>query len=386
MTSRPLSVVIAGGGTGGHLYPGIAVAREIVRRIPTARVSFAGTSAGLEARVVPREGFELDVIRSAGLKGKSIASRVRGAMLLVPGAVDAWRIISRRRPHAVIGVGGYSAGPVVLAAAWRGVPTMILEQNAVPGLTNRLLARWVQAAAVTYEQTLTRFQGKGFVSGNPVRPAFFVNSDVRTSRFEIDPMAEAKPPRVLILGGSQGAHAINVAVVEAAPELVRAHPGLDLVHQTGERDLAAVREAYRAGGIAARAEAFLDPVAGEMTAADLVICRAGATTLAELAASARPAILVPFPAAADDHQHKNAMVLVDAGAAEMINQAGLSGARLAELVLRLLGDWPRRAAMGAAMHRFARPGAAARIVDRLLELVSAAGGPSVNGTERASQE
>lgn len=375
MTSRPLSVVIAGGGTGGHLYPGIAIAREIVRRVPTAQVSFAGTSRGLEARVLPREGFELDVIRSAGLKGRSIASRLRGAMLLGPGAIDAWRIISRRRPDAVIGVGGYSAGPVVLAAAWRGVPTMVLEQNAVPGLTNRLLARWVQAAAVTYDQTLPCFRGKGFVSGNPVRPEFFQTSDleVRTS----------KPDRVLILGGSQGAHAINVAVVEAAPELVRAHAGLDLVHQTGKRDLDTVREGYRARGIAARAEAFLDPVAGEMTAADLVICRAGATTIAELAASGRPAILVPFPAAADDHQRKNAQVLVEGGAAKMIDQARLSGTRLAELVRRLLDDRPRLVTMGKAMHGFARPDAAARIVDRLLELAGTA--RAASGARRASQ-
>jgi UDP-N-acetylglucosamine--N-acetylmuramyl-(pentapeptide) pyrophosphoryl-undecaprenol N-acetylglucosamine transferase len=378
MTRRPLSVVIAGGGTGGHLYPGIAVAREIVRRCPSARVTFAGTSRGLEARVVPREGFELDVIRSAGLKGKSMASRLRGAMLLVPGAIDAWRIISRRRPDAVFGVGGYSAGPVVLAAAWRGVPTMLLEQNAVPGLTNRLLARWVRAAALTYEQTLGSFPGKGFVSGNPVRPEFF-----QPSSFELRP---SKFDRILILGGSQGAHAINVAVVEAAPELVRTHAGLDLVHQTGERELAAVREGYRARGVDARAEAFLDPVAGEMTTADLVICRAGATTLAELAASGRPAILVPFPAAADDHQRRNARVLADAGAAETIDQAELTGQRLTDVVGRLLGDRPRLAAMGQAMRGFARPDAAARIVDRLLELVGAAGGVSPAGVVRAGSE
>jgi UDP-N-acetylglucosamine--N-acetylmuramyl-(pentapeptide) pyrophosphoryl-undecaprenol N-acetylglucosamine transferase len=293
--------------------------------------------------------------------------------------IDAWRIISRRSPDAVIGVGGYSAGPVVLAAAWRGVPTMILEQNAVPGLTNRLLARWVRAAAVTYEQTLACFQGKGFVSGNPVRPEFFRGE--ATSTIDARPLPSG---RVLVLGGSQGAHAINLAVVEAASELVRAHAGVELVHQTGERDLAVVREAYRARGIAVRAEAFLDPLAGEMTAADLVICRAGATTLAELAASARPAILVPFPAAADDHQRKNARVLADAGAAEMIDQGELTGARLADLVQRLLSDRPRLAAMGKAIHAFARPDAAARIVDRLLELASRANGAS--GGRRTHQE
>ena len=362
--NRALAVVIAGGGTGGHLYPGIAVAREIARREPGARVTFAGTSRGLEARVVPREGFELDTIRSAGLKGKSLASRLRGASLLIPGGLDAWRIVTRRTPDVVIGVGGYSSGPVVLVAALRGVPTMVLEQNAVPGLTNRLLARCVRAAAVTYEQTVPYFQGKGFVSGNPVRNEFFQTSsfELRTSKFF----------RILILGGSQGAHAINVAMVAAASELVRRHAGLQIVHQTGERDLAAVRDGYTSGGIAARAESFLDAVAGEMIAADLVISRAGATTLAELAAAGRPAVLVPFPGATDDHQRKNARVLVDAGAADVIDQAALTGRQLAAVVGTLLGDPARLAAMSRAMRAFARPDAASRIVDRALELARAA--------------
>src|SRR5262245_20859576 len=164
-----LAVVIAGGGTGGHLYPGIAVAREILRRMPSATVTFAGTARGIEARVVPREGFSLDLIRSAGLKGKSIASRLRGAMLLPRSFFDGWELLSRRKPSVVIGVGGYSSGPVVMIAAMRGIPTMVLEQNAMPGLTNRLLAPWVRAAAVTYEDARSFFRGKAIVTGNPVR-------------------------------------------------------------------------------------------------------------------------------------------------------------------------------------------------------------------------
>ena len=356
-----LTVVIAGGGTGGHLYPGIAVAREILRRVPSALVSFAGTARGLEWRIVPKEGFDLDVLRSAGLKGKSMASRLRGVALVPAGLFDAWRILSRRRPRVVVGVGGYSSGPVVLAAALRGIPTLLLEQNAVPGLTNRLLARWVRAAAVTYEQTLSYFGGRGFVAGNPVRAEFLA------------PPApiDTRPPgvlRVLILGGSQGAHAVNVAMVAAAPRLVRLHPGLEVVHQTGERDLAAVREGYRRAGVAARTEPFLDAVAREMIAADLVVCRAGATTLAELAASARPAVLVPFPAATDDHQRRNARLLVDAGAAAMVEERSLTGESLADVAGALLADAERRDAMGGAMHRFATPEAAARIVDRVLAL------------------
>jgi UDP-N-acetylglucosamine--N-acetylmuramyl-(pentapeptide) pyrophosphoryl-undecaprenol N-acetylglucosamine transferase len=359
--AQGLVVIVAGGGTGGHLFPGVAVARELQRRVPDARVSFAGPSRGLEARVVPREGFALDLIRSAGIKGKSLASRARGALLLFPGLLDAWRILSKRRPTVVVGVGGYSAGPVVLLAALRGVPTMVLEQNAMPGLTNRLLAPWVRAAAVTYEQTLPCFRGRGFVSGNPVRPEFFEPAS------NVDARA-ATPGRVLVLGGSQGAHAINVAMVAAAAELARACPGLLIVHQTGERDLAAVAEGYRAAHLTARAESFLDDVAGEMKQADLVICRAGATTLAELAATARPAVLIPFPSAADDHQRKNALVLANAGAAELIEQRDLSAERLTQTVSSLLGDGARLARMSGAMRTFARPDAASVIVDRILEL------------------
>ena len=359
----PFTLVIAGGGTGGHLYPGIAVARELLRRVPDARVSFAGTSRGLETRIVPREGFELDLIRSAGLKGKSIGALLRGSALVPLGMLDAWRLLGRRRPDVVMGVGGYSSGPVVLAAAIRGIPTIVLEQNAVPGLTNRLLAPIVRAAAVTYEETLSFFGRRGFVSGNPVREEFFQSPkfEVQSSNFR----------RLLILGGSQGAHAINMAMVAAAPRLVGGVPGVEVVHQTGEKDLATVREEYRRAGVSARAEPFLDAVAREMTAADLVVCRAGATTLAELAAAGRPAVLVPFPAATDDHQRKNALVLANAGAAVMVEERELAG-RLADETGTLLGDETRRLAMAAAMRTFAKPDAAARIVDRLFGLAGRA--------------
>ena len=355
-----LTIVIAGGGTGGHLYPGIAVAREIQRRVPAARISFAGTSRGLESRIVPREGFDLDLIRAAGIKGKSIAARVRGAVLVPAGLFDAWRLLGKRRPDVVIGVGGYSSGPVVLAAAMRRIPTMVLEQNAVPGLTNRMLAPFVRAAAVTYAQTLSFFGRRGFVTGNPVRAEFFESSEfeVRPSNFR----------RVLVLGGSQGAHAINMAMVAAAPRLVRGLPGLEVVHQTGERDLAKVREEYERAGVSARAESFFDTVAREMTTADLVICRAGATTLAELAAAGRPAVLIPFPAATDDHQRKNAKVLADAGAAVLIVEADLSPEKLGDEAGAILADQDRQQAMSGAMSGFARPDAAVRIVDRILML------------------
>lgn len=283
--------------------------------------------------------------------------------MLPQGAIDSWRLLTERQPKVVIGVGGYSSGPVVLMAALRGIPTMVLEQNAVPGLTNRLLAPWVRAAAVTYDQARSYFRGKAIVTGNPVRAEFFA---------PVAPMASnggaRRVPRLLILGGSQGAHAINVALQDAATELARRAGGLEVVHQTGDRDLAATEAAYRSAGLAARVASFLDGVAAEMQAADLLVCRAGATTLAELAASGRPAVLVPFPAATDDHQRKNAQVLAGAGAAVMLEERDLTGSRLAAEVNSLLDDTSKRQAMAQAMRTFARPNAAAMIVDRVLAL------------------
>ena len=363
--AEPLRVVIAGGGTGGHLYPGIAVARELIARVPDAVVSFAGTAKGIEARVVPREGFALDVIRSGGLKGKSLTERARGLGLLPVGGADAWALLSRRRPHLVIGVGGYSSGPVVALAALRGIPTLLLEQNAVPGLTNRTLAPLVRAAAVTFDATLPYFKRKGFVSGNPVRSTF-LDEDAAVPRDERGPVG------VLIFGGSQGAHAINVAALEAAPELAREGARLAVTHQTGERDLEMVREGYLSAGGAARGEPLLNELDREMKAARVIVCRAGATTLAEITAAGRAAVLVPLPTATDDHQRKNAEVLARAGAAEVIDQRELSGGRFAAAVLALARDPARRDRMAAAARGLARPGAARVIVDHALRLAGRA--------------
>jgi UDP-N-acetylglucosamine--N-acetylmuramyl-(pentapeptide) pyrophosphoryl-undecaprenol N-acetylglucosamine transferase len=370
MTS--LRVVIAGGGTGGHLYPGVAVAREILARRPDAVVTFAGTERGIESKVVPREGFTLDVLRSAGLKGTSAAARARGLALLPASAMDAWRILTRRAPDVVIGVGGYSSGPVVLLAALRGIPTLLLEQNAVPGLTNRLLARVVKAAAVTFEPTVSFFGRRGFVAGNPVRPEFFANLPPEGGSHNVGGMGSggAARARVLIFGGSQGAHAINVAMVEAAPRLAAAG-GVDITHQTGERDLELVRRGYQDAHLPARVEPFLFSMDREMKNADVIVCRAGATTIAELTAAGRAAILIPLPTAADDHQRQNANVLANAGAAEVIDQRDLTGAVLADRLLALAAEPARRGAVAAAAKRFARPDAARVIVDRALELAGA---------------
>jgi UDP-N-acetylglucosamine--N-acetylmuramyl-(pentapeptide) pyrophosphoryl-undecaprenol N-acetylglucosamine transferase len=356
-------VVIAGGGTGGHLYPGIAVARELLRRRPDAVVTFAGTARGIESRVVPREGFALDLLRSAGLKGRSPIQALRGIAILPMSALDAWRILSRRKPDLVIGVGGYSSGPVVMLAALRRIPTLLAEQNAVPGLTNRLLARVVTSAAVTFDSTVSFFGRRGFVAGNPVRAEFF-ETDLP---LEGSHGAEIPRPRILIFGGSQGAHAINMAMVEAAPRLA-ADGGVDITHQTGERDVELVRGAYRDAGLAARVEAFLYAMDREMKRADVIVSRAGSTSIAELTAVGRAAILVPLPTAADDHQTKNAEVLAHSGAAEVIAQKDLTGALLADRVLALARDDQRRQAIASAARTFARPNAAKAIVDKALEL------------------
>jgi UDP-N-acetylglucosamine--N-acetylmuramyl-(pentapeptide) pyrophosphoryl-undecaprenol N-acetylglucosamine transferase len=242
---------------------------------------------------------------------------------------------------------------------------MLLEQNALPGITNRLLARWVRAAAVTFEESLKFFHGAGFVTGNPVRPEFFVAGDK-----EADDQAEWPRPaaRVLIFGGSQGAHAINMAMVEAAARLAAAGTRLAITHQTGQRDVELVHDAYRRAGLEARVEAFLFEMDREMKRADLVVCRSGATTLSELAASGRPSILVPLPTAADDHQRKNAQVIARAGAAEVIEESGLTGETLGTAILGLINDADRRRHMATAIRGFARPDAAARIADKVWEL------------------
>jgi UDP-N-acetylglucosamine--N-acetylmuramyl-(pentapeptide) pyrophosphoryl-undecaprenol N-acetylglucosamine transferase len=357
-------VVIAGGGTGGHLFPGVAVARALKARVPEAQVSFAGTATGIEARVIPSTEFPLDLIRSAGLKGKSLVARMRGAALVPLSALDAWRLISRRTPDVVLGVGGYSSGPVVAVAAMRGIPTMVLEQNAVPGLTNRLLARFVSRAAVTYDASLRYFGGKGFVSGNPVRREFLEVDDDPGH----DTAINASPVRVLVFGGSQGAHAINVAMVEAAPRLAAAAKILDLVCQTGTRDFDMVRAAFERHGVQGRVERFIDAMDREMKAAGLVVSRAGATTLAEVTAAGRPAILIPLPTATDDHQRHNARALAEAGAAEVMEQRELTGERLADRILAIAEDRELRRRMSAAARQLARPRAAEDIVNEVVRL------------------
>ena len=362
---KPLTVVIAGGGTGGHLYPGIAVARELLRRVPEAVVTFAGTARGIEARVVPREGFELDLLRSAGAEGNVAGGAgARARCCCRSSGVDAWRILSKRRPDIVLGVGGYSSGPVVLAAAdaWNTDHAARAERGAGLDQPAARTRRQRRGRDLRIDSVVLRKEGALSQATRSVRSSW--RQLARKTGWATAPAA--RPPRVLIFGGSQGAHAINMAMVEAAPRL--ADGRLAVTHQTGERDLESVRAAYRKAGLDARVEPFLYEMDREMTAADVVVCRAGATTLAELTAAGKAAVLIPLPTAADDHQRKNAEVLVGAGAAEMIEQKDLSGEAIAARIAALVADAPRRARMATAARAFARPDAARVIVDRALEL------------------
>ncbi len=355
-----LRVLFAGGGTGGHLFPGIAVARALVNRYPDADIVFAGTGRGVEAKAVVSEGFVFKRVRSAGFVGKSMVGRLYALVLAPVTLLDTARTLLQAKPDLVVGLGGYSAGPVVLLAALTGKTTMLLEQNVVPGVTNRLLASFVRAAAVSYEDTATFFGDKAFVSGNPVRQGFFSNSDFQLNK--------SRRPHVLVVGGSQGAHAINEAMMAAAPIIAQVSGGVEITHQTGSADVDMVREAYCRAGIDAQVECFFDLMDKEMHVADLVVCRAGATTLAEVAAAGRPSLIVPFPHAAYDHQRSNAKAMVDAGSAELIDEIDLS-ACFANRLLDLIGDRERLQTMSRAAFRLARPNAAEKIVERVAELL-----------------
>jgi len=346
-------IVIAGGGTGGHVNPGLAIAQELVRRDPEREVRFVGTASGLEARLVPAAGFALETIRASGIVGKGITARVAGLARLPLGLLDALRILGRFRPALVVGVGGYASGPVLAAALVRGIPAMIHEQNNWPGLTNRLLAPWVNRIAVSFSSTAGLVGARGKLTGNPIRAAF-ATLPAWTPH--------AGPARVLVFGGSRGARAINEAVMAALPRLAAA--GWIWRHQTGAADRDRVAAAYAAARIeGAKVEAFVDDMPAALAAADLVVCRAGASTLAELACAGRAAILIPFPQAAHDHQRQNAGAFAAAGAARVLEQEKLTGDRLAGEMQGLLADPKRVDAMAVAARTLARPDAAARLAD-----------------------
>jgi UDP-N-acetylglucosamine--N-acetylmuramyl-(pentapeptide) pyrophosphoryl-undecaprenol N-acetylglucosamine transferase len=354
-------VLIAAGGTGGHIFPGVAVARELRRRDPNVALLFVGTARGLETRVIPQEGFNLELIEIAGLNRVGLKAMIRSLLMLPRSFMQSLAVLGRFRPGLVIGVGGYAAGPIMLMAVLKRIPTLIIEPNAYPGFTNRVLARMVRAAAVGFPAAASYFHGKAVVTGNPVRPEFLQ----LTSQPPNSPKSAGSDVHVLIFGGSQGSHAINVAAIAALPVLLLNHGRLTVTHQTGENDLSLARAAYESLSQHDRvhAQPFIHPFAHELARADFVVCRAGAMTLAELAAAGKPALLVPLPTAADDHQRKNAEALAQQGAARCIVQSELTPERLVEEISRLIEHPEQLASMAAAMRRLAHADAAQKIVD-----------------------
>jgi UDP-N-acetylglucosamine--N-acetylmuramyl-(pentapeptide) pyrophosphoryl-undecaprenol N-acetylglucosamine transferase len=373
-----MRLLIAGGGTGGHLFPGVALAEELRARQPDAQIRFVGTRRGLEARVLPELGWELELIEVSGLKTVGALGALRGLARLPRALWQARRIVRRFAPDAVVGVGGYASGPVVLMARLGGIPTAICEQNSIPGLTNKILGHVVRSVFVSFDGTRRFFKpARTVVSGNPVRRELVrklleapqVQAQTSAAQAQAQALTSAAQAQadggrvhVLVSGGSLGAVAVNDLASQALIELARTAP-LAIVHQTGDRGLDATTRRYAEAGVAAQCHAFIADMAAAYHRADIVIGRAGATTVAELAIAGKPAVLIPYPFAADNHQEVNAREMAAAGAALVCRQSELTVEKLAETLRPLVGDAGRRAEMGARMKALARPGAAATVID-----------------------
>ncbi len=341
-----MRAILAGGGTGGHVIPALAIAQQLQKDY-SAEVLFIGTARGIENRLVPAAGLSLRLVDVGALKNVSVATRLKTAFDLPRAVWEAHRILQEFRPNVVIGVGGYASGPAMLAAALAEIPTLAFEPNFVPGLANRIIAPMVSSAAVHFEQT-GRYFRRYEVTGVPVRAAFF----------SLGEGSFTQPTTLLVFGGSQGAHAINDIVMQSAGALRARVPGIHVVHQTGERDYNDAQAAYANLGGSFEVFRFIDDMPRFFARASLLICRSGASTVAEVAAAGRPAIFVPFPAAADDHQKRNAEALQGAGAALMIEQAQLNREILVETVTALLNDKMRLGRMSAAARKLSHPNAA----------------------------
>ncbi len=344
-----MRVILAGGGTGGHVIPALAIAQELRSRYH-AQVMFVGTQRGIETRLVPAAGFELHLIRVGALNRVDAATRIKTLLDLPRALVESAKLVREFRPNVMIGVGGYASGPAMLTAAMMSVPTVAFEPNVVPGFANRMLAPMVSAAAVHFAATCHYFRNC-HVTGVPVRQEFF----------HVPVRAKDARPTLLVFGGSQGAHGINQPVLEALPKLMEAVPGIHVIHQTGERDYVSAQAVYLRTMISAEVSPFIDDMPGAFARADLLVCRSGASTVAEITAAGKPAIFVPLPTAADDHQTRNAATLVDAGAARLLRQSEFSSDRVVSEITELLRDRQRLAAMSEAARRFAHPDAAAKI-------------------------
>lgn len=346
-----MRAVLAGGGTGGHVIPALAIAQDLRSRLG-AEVVFIGTARGIETRLVPASGFELRLIEVGALKRVSLTTRAKTMFVLPRAILASSKILGEFKPDVVIGVGGYASGPAMLAATLRRIPTLIFEPNVVPGFANKMVAPFATAAAVHFEATCQYFR-RCTVTGVPVRQRFF----------DIPPRAGNDRPSLLLFGGSQGSHILNTVLVEALPQLAAALPGLHVVHQTGEKEYETVSKAYLDVEISAEVSPFIDNMAAAFAGADLLVCRSGASTVAEVTAAAKPALFVPFAEAADNHQFKNAELLVSNKAAVLIEEKDLNSKRFAEEVIALLKDRARLRSMSEAAKKLSHPNAAGQIAE-----------------------
>ncbi len=360
-------MIIAGGGTGGHLFPGLALAEEFRKRDQSAEVVFVGTEHGIEAKVIPREGYPLRFVRAEGIVGKSFIRKVKAMAKVFLSAIDSYRILKAVMPDMVIGVGGYASGAVVLIAHMKSVPTMIHEQNSVPGMANRILGRFADHICVTYQESLSVFpSGKTFLTGNPIRAKILRGEREAARRlFSL----EKDMFTVFVFGGSSGAASINRTMVDALNHLGDYRTKIQFLHQTGEKDYKGVREAYRKSGFKGTAAPFIFQMAEAYAAADMVISRAGATTLAEITALGKPALLVPYPYSAGRHQEFNAIKLREMGAAFVVFDHEMNGEVVATHIRKMFEGESIRQEMQRSSRGLGRPDACGRIVDIALNLI-----------------
>jgi UDP-N-acetylglucosamine--N-acetylmuramyl-(pentapeptide) pyrophosphoryl-undecaprenol N-acetylglucosamine transferase len=362
-----MRVIIAGGGTGGHLFPGLAVAEEFRNRDAQTEVIFVGTEFGIEARVVPREGYPIRFLRAEGLVGKSVFKKIRAMFKVLFSIVDSYRIIRTVSPDIVIGVGGYASGAIMLVAFLMSMPAMILEQNSMPGLTNKILGRFINTVCITYQESMSFFQNsKTFLTGNPVRMQVLKGSV--ESAYKLFSL-EKGLFTVFAFGGSSGARSINMAMVDALNYMPDLRDKIQFLHQTGLNDYETTRDAYRKAGFKGTITPFIYQMGEAYAVADIVISRAGATTLAELTALGKPAILIPYPYAAGNHQELNARKLLEMGAAKMMLDRELKGEALAENIRELYMNETMRADMQRNSRAVGRPDACAKVVDIAMSLM-----------------
>jgi len=362
-----MKVMIAGGGTGGHLFPGLALAEEFKKRDARTEVVFVGTEHGIESKIIPREGYPLQFLRAEGIVGKSFMKKITGSAKMALSFLDARRILSAAGPDIVIGVGGYASGAVVLTASLRSIPTLIHEQNSVPGTTNRILGRFVDRICVTYQESMSVFPiGKTFLAGNPIRMKIMKGDRESACRlFCLD----KEMSTVFIFGGSSGASSINRTMVDALNHLGELKEKIQFLHQTGDKDFESIRDAYRKTGVKGTVAPFIYQMAEAYAASDIVISRAGATTLAELTGLGKPAILIPYPHAAGRHQEFNALKLKEMGAARVLLEQDMNGPVLAEVIRDMLGSAEGLKDMQRASRGLGRPDACSKIVDLAMGLL-----------------